>query len=66
MTKIPSKPKNYQNTPKTQNITKIPPKPKNYENTPKIQKKLSKYPSKPKKWPKYHQNLKNGQNNLEA
>ena len=29
MTKIPSKPKNYQNTPETQKMTKIPPKPKN-------------------------------------
>ena len=66
MTEIPPEKKKDQNTPEVHKITKMPPKPKNYENTPKIQKKLSKYPSKPKKWPKYHQNLKNGQNNLEA
>ena len=44
MTKIPSEPKNDQNTtktlkkdqntPETQKITKIPPKPKNDQNTP--------------------------------
>ena len=34
MTKIPPKPKNYQNTPETQKMTKIPLKPK----------KLPKYP----------------------
>ena len=38
MTKIPQKPKNYQNTPETQKITKISPKPKNDQNTPKTQK----------------------------
>ena len=36
MTKIPLKPKNYQNTPKIQKMTKIPPKSKNYQNTSKI------------------------------
>ena len=47
MTKIPPKPKNYQNTPETQKITKIPLKskinkitlkPKNDQNTPKTLK----------------------------
>ena len=38
MTKIPPKPKNYQNIPETQKMTKIPPKPKN------LPKKWLKYP----------------------
>ena len=38
ITKIPSKPKNDQNTPETQKITKILPKPKNDQNTPETQK----------------------------
>ena len=49
MTKIPSKPKNDQNTPETQKMTKITPKPKNDQNASKTLKK----------WPKYPQNLKN-------
>jgi len=58
MTKVPQKPKNYQNTPETwklpkyplklKNDRKIPSKPKNYQNIPK-----------PKKLPKYPLNLKN-------
>ena len=39
MTKIPPKPKNCKNTPKTQKMTIIPQKPKNYHNIPKTQKK---------------------------
>ena len=56
MIKIPSKPKNDQNTPETQKITKVPPKTqkmtkipqksKNYQNTPETQK-ITKIPSKP-------------------
>ena len=61
MTKIPPKPKNYQNTPKTQKTTKIPLKPKNDQNTLKTQK-LTKIALKPTKWPKYLQNLENEQN----
>ena len=38
MTKIPPKPKNYQNIPDTQKITKILSKPKNDQNTSKTQK----------------------------
>ena len=52
MTKIPPKPKNDQNTLKTQKMTKIPPKPKNDQNTPEP-KKITKIPSKPKNLPKY-------------
>ena len=39
MTKIPPKPKNYQNTPETHKMPKIPMKPKNYQNTLKSKKK---------------------------
>ena len=59
ITEIPPKLKNYQNTPKIQKITKILLKSKNYENTPQTQKKKTKIPPKPKKLPKYLQNLKN-------
>ena len=58
MTKIPPKPKNDQNTPKTQKMTKIlskpkkmtkiPSKPKNDQNTSETQK-MTKVPPKPKK-----------------
>ena len=48
MTKIPSKPKNDQNTLETQKITKVPPK---TQKMTKIPPKLKKYqiPLKPKK-----------------
>ena len=47
MTKIPPKPKNDQNTSKTQKMTKIPPETqKNDQNTPKTQK-MTKIPLKP-------------------
>ena len=57
MTKILSKPNNYQNTknerntPKTDKIAKIPIKPKNYQNTLEVQKmtKMIKILSKPKR-----------------
>ena len=62
MTKIPPKPKNYQNIPETHKMTKIypqnqknyqnTPKPKNYQNTLETKKKRPKYP-KAKKLPKY-------------
>ena len=65
MTKIPPKPKNDQNIPKTQKINKIPSKPKNDQNTSKIQK-MTKIPLKPKKLPKYHWNPKNYQNTLKT
>ena len=58
MTKIPPKPKNYQNISETQKIIKIPSKPKNDQNTSKIQK-MTKILLKPKKLPKYHRNPKN-------
>ena len=37
-TRIPPKPKNYQNTPEIQKMSKIPLKPKNDQNAPEIQK----------------------------
>ena len=43
MTKIPPKPKNFQNTPEIQKKKK--------NKTPKTQK-MTKIPMKPKKWPK--------------
>ena len=43
MTKIPPKPKNDQNTPKTQKA--------NVQNTPETYK-INKIPPNPKKWPK--------------
>ena len=36
MTKIPTEPKNYQNTPKTQKITKIPPETLKMTKMPRI------------------------------
>ena len=76
MTKIPIKPKNYQNTPKTHKMTKICPKPKitkippprnieNDQNTPETQK-MTKILSEPKKLPKYPQNPKNDQHTPET
>ena len=55
-TKIPSKPKNYQHTPKTQKLTK---------NTPKVQK-MTKIPSKPKNHQNTPQNTKNDRNTPET
>ena len=68
---ISPKPKNYQNTPKTQKLpkypwnpkkTKIPPNPKNFQNTLEIQKKMTKIPLKPKKLNKIPPKPKNYQN----
>ena len=62
MTKIPTEPKNYQNTPKTQKMTKISPRNlKNDQNAPNnlkitkipLKRKNYKIPQKPKKCPKY-------------
>ena len=56
MTKIPLKPKKYQNT--LQNS-------KNDQNTLETQK-ITKIPLKSKNWPKYLQNPKNDQNTLKT
>ena len=65
MTKIPSKPKNYQNTLEIQKIIKIPLKSKKLPKYP-WNLKMTKIPPKPKKWPKYPKNPKNDQNTLET
>ena len=61
MTKIPLKPKNYQNNHETYKMTKIPPEPKKW---PKYSwnLKITKIITKPTKWPNTPKNSKNDQN----